>query len=182
MTCAAVRCSPWSAAFPAPPPPSFASPLCSAVHRYYAAVRLLPSVRARSTANCLFGPACRVSRRVGGFPVLVHVVSRRAQGLRLRGILLALAFTGRFDVAFPLEPQGRHPHMGSRSSISWPTDASVYASAPTSRRSRQDSRSGWFAIPFLQGSCIPCNMPVYPGARPRPTCGINLIVHGISNA
>jgi hypothetical protein len=78
---------------------------------------------------------------------------------RFRSIRCGLPF-GRTRSASPL---------GSRSSISWPTDASVYASAPTSRWTRQDSRSGWFAIPFLRGSLIPCNMPVYPGARVRPT-------------
>ena len=40
-----------------------------------------------------------------------------------------------------------------------------------SRLPRQDSRSEWFATPFLQDSFIPCCMPVYPGAhtlRPPP--------------
>src|SRR5437762_9790883 len=43
-----------------------------------------------------------------------------------------------------------------------PVDASVYASPGTSRRPAQDSRSRWFATPFLWGSFIPCCTPVYP--------------------
>src|SRR6266849_1936274 len=41
----------------------------------------------------------------------------------------------------------------------------VYASKDTSRCPLQDSRSGWIRY-FLscRGSCIPYNMPVYPGA------------------
>ena len=49
-----------------------------------------------------------------------------------------------------------------------PASASVYASIRTSRFELQDSRSGWFAVPFLQDSFIPCNMPVYPGALSVP--------------
>src|SRR5450631_2423133 len=56
------------------------------VHRYYGAVRLLHSVRVRRSALRLLGPASILtgSRRSGGLPVLVHVVSQRAQVLRLR--------------------------------------------------------------------------------------------------
>src|SRR4029078_13598824 len=43
-----------------------------------------------------------------------------------------------------------------------PVDASVYASPGTSRHPAQDSRSKWFATPFLWGSFIPDCTPVYP--------------------
>ena len=43
-----------------------------------------------------------------------------------------------------------------------PVDASVYTSPGPSRRPAQDSRSRWFAIPFLWGTCIPDCTPVYP--------------------
>ena len=43
-----------------------------------------------------------------------------------------------------------------------PVDASVYASPGTSRHPAQDSRSRWFATPFLWGSFIPDCTPVYP--------------------
>src|SRR5437762_7492773 len=43
-----------------------------------------------------------------------------------------------------------------------PVDASVYASPGTSRHPAQDSRSRWFATPFLWGSFIPDYTPVYP--------------------
>jgi len=45
-----------------------------------------------------------------------------------------------------------------------PIDASVYTSPGTSRHPAQDSRSRWFATPFLWGSFIPDCTPVYPDA------------------
>jgi len=65
-----------------------------------------------------------------------------------------------------LPERSRHPDPSAfRSSIARPTDTSVYASSDTSRCRLQDSRPGWIrCFPFLQGSFIPYNMPVYPGA------------------
>src|ERR1039458_2770356 len=55
------------------------------VHRYYGAVRLLQHVHVRITVYGLLGPALIAKpRRAGDLPVLVHVVSRRAEVLRLR--------------------------------------------------------------------------------------------------
>ncbi len=45
-----------------------------------------------------------------------------------------------------------------------PVDASVYTSPGTSQHPAQDSRSRWFATPFLWGSFIPDCTPVYPDA------------------
>src|SRR5260370_12799567 len=45
-----------------------------------------------------------------------------------------------------------------------PVNASVYTSPGTSRHPAQDSRSRWFATPFLWGSFIPDCTPVYPDA------------------
>jgi hypothetical protein len=58
------------------------SPLVRAVHRYCPTVRLLPGVHAGRTA-CLLPPVCSgfPCRRLGGLPVLVHEVSRRARAL-----------------------------------------------------------------------------------------------------
>src|SRR6202167_2042935 len=63
------------------------------VHRYYGAVRLLQSVRARLLALRLRGPASFPCgpRRSRGLPVLVHVVSQRARVLRLRRTDCSLA-------------------------------------------------------------------------------------------
>ena len=54
-----------------------------------------------------------------------------------------------------------------------PVDASVYTSPGTSRYPAQDSRSRWFATPFLWGSFIPDYTPVYPDdcARSRARLG-----------
>ncbi len=56
------------------------------VHRYYGVVRLLQSVRVCLVAWHLRRPASFPfgTRRSRGLPVLVHVVSQRARGLRLR--------------------------------------------------------------------------------------------------
>src|SRR5207248_3406474 len=54
-------------------------------------------------------------------------------------------------------PEMRFSKLDSRR-----VDASVYASPGTSRYPAQDSRSRWFATPFLWGSFIPDCTPVYP--------------------
>jgi hypothetical protein len=65
-------------------------------------------------------------------------------------------------------PELRFSKLNSR-----PVDASVSASPGTSRHPAQDSRSRWFATPFLWGSFIPDCTPVYPEdctpLRPRRT-------------
>ena len=62
------------------------------LRRYYGALRLLPGVHVRLVAIRLPGPVC-LRRRQGGLPVLVHIVSRRTRGLRLRGAPLSLAMS-----------------------------------------------------------------------------------------
>jgi len=55
------------------------------VHRYYSTVRLLQYVHVRRAAFGIRGPALILGpRRAGDLPVLVHVDSQRARGLRLR--------------------------------------------------------------------------------------------------
>src|SRR6185295_16822146 len=58
-------------------------PFVRLVHRYYGAVRLLRGVHVRLAAFRLRGPVSILMgpRRLGDLPVLVHVVSRRAQAL-----------------------------------------------------------------------------------------------------
>src|SRR3954447_19784252 len=46
-----------------------------------------------------------------------------------------------------------------------PACASVNASMAALRLAMHDSRSGWFATPFLYDSFIHYSTPVYPGAR-----------------
>jgi len=68
VTCAAVRCSPWSAAFPPPPPPSFASPLCSAGSQVLCRGPT-PPLRARPQYGYLPSRAGLPSQQAGGrFP------------------------------------------------------------------------------------------------------------------
>ena len=65
--------------------------------------------------------------------VLVHIVSRRARGLRLRRIRFRLAIYGKIDMAFPFNEQGQHPETRFSQLNTRPTDASIYAWAVPSR-------------------------------------------------
>src|ERR1700738_2149343 len=67
-------------------------------HRYYSAVRLLRDVHA-GRAACAFTRRPTVlfgTRHLRGLPVLVHEVSRRVWGLRLRRTEQGLAFSPLF--------------------------------------------------------------------------------------
>ena len=112
------------------------------VHRYYTRVRLLRGVHIRRAVYGLPGPARRFLWRHGGLPVLVHEVSQRARGLRLRGTRRRLAMS-----PLPVWPSTIGTVSASRLAFSKlhtrPTDAAVYASQAASRRPAQNSRSGW---------------------------------------
>jgi hypothetical protein len=81
------------------------------VHRYYGAVRLLQSVRARLVALRLRGPASFPCgpRRSRGLPVLVHVVSQRARVLRLRRTDCSLAIIAKQPCCLPPSGKSRRP-------------------------------------------------------------------------
>src|SRR6201984_303469 len=71
------------------------------VHGYYGTVRLLLHVHVRRSVYGLRGPVLIFRpRRTGDLPVLVHVVSQRAQVLRLRRTEQPLALT-RPSCCFP---------------------------------------------------------------------------------
>jgi len=55
----------------------------------------------------------------------------------------------RWPYSLPLLSTGSAPRISFTKLHTRPTDASVYASPTASRRCAQDSRSGWFATPFL---------------------------------
>src|SRR6202047_3825930 len=79
------------------------------------------------------------SRRLRGLPVLVHEVSRRVWGLRLRRTEQELAYSLLF-----LWPSAHYKDVGVRiasfrSSIAHPAYSPVYASLTPSRESAQDS-------------------------------------------
>src|SRR5712692_3434495 len=76
------------------------SALVRLVHRYYTEVRPLRRVHVRCSATGLSGPASYYLWHNGGLPVLVHEVSQRARGLRLRGTRRWLAFCASANVAF----------------------------------------------------------------------------------
>src|SRR5258707_409700 len=78
---------------------------------HYARVRLLHSVHVRRLVLGLHGPACGLVtfRRCEDLPVLVHTVSRRAWGRRLRGAEGEARVSACLRVAFPLWVQGRRP-------------------------------------------------------------------------
>jgi hypothetical protein len=110
------------------------------VHRYYGAVRLLRSVRVCLVAWHLRRPASFPCgpRYSGGLPVLVHVVSQRARGLRLRRTDCSLAVIANHRVAFLHQERVdililRFSKLNTR-----PTDTPVYASSGISRCLLQD--------------------------------------------
>ena len=138
---------------------------------YYADVRLLAGVHARVTllafradpvAGC---PGCR-----RGLSVLARAVSRRAYGSWTTLGLPRTRDIVRCNVAFPLGAHSLRHRLRFSKLDSSPVDASVYTSPGTSRHPAQDSRSRWFATPFLWGSFIPDYTPVYPDAcAPSPS-------------
>jgi hypothetical protein len=99
-------------------------------------------VHVRRSAYGVPGPARHFLWRHGGLPVLVHKVSQRARGLRLRGTRRRLALSPP-----PVWPASFVTESASRFAFSKlntrPTDAAVYASRAASRRPAQNSRSGW---------------------------------------
>ena len=91
------------------------------------------------------GPASILRpKRTGDLPVLVHVVSQRAQVLRLRRTETTTRDLAWLPCCLPPQERSRHPVPSAfRSSIARPTDTSVYASSGISRSRLQDSRPGW---------------------------------------
>ena len=81
--------------------------------------------------------------------VLVHIVSQRAWGLRLRGISARTRDSALAGVAFPLYPQGRHPSFTFSKLNTLPADASClrFDDGLTTATARLEVR--WFATPFL---------------------------------
>ena len=103
-----------------------------------------PTPRRRTCGPCglsLLPPSCDSlwRRRLRGLPVLVHEVSRRVWGLRLRRTEPKLALTFRFML-----PSAHYKDVGVRvasfrSSIAHPAYSPVYASPCTSRYPTQNS-------------------------------------------
>ena len=132
----------------------------------YATVRLPTGVHVGLLAHDLLQPARRGFRdgRRWGLPVLARGVSMHAWGLRLRGVLRALA------IAHPsVLPSAMRNDVGTPVAIisqlnTLPACAPVNASMAASRLAMHDSGSGWFAKPFLYDSFIHYSTPVYPGA------------------
>jgi hypothetical protein len=135
------------------------------LRRYYARVRLLAGVPVRiALLASRTGPAAGRppdAREVSRFSRVQFLDVRTALGLRRAWRRLALSHPSVW------------PSLGSTRSApgtrfskldSSPVDASVYTSPGTSRHPAQDSRSRWFATPFLWGSLIPDCTPVYPDA------------------
>src|ERR1700732_1675022 len=143
------------------------------LRRYYTDVRLLACVHARivllaSRADPAAGKpgyrrdlaeapikgAGQVGSRAFSFPTCSWLsdYAGSAENSRLRSPQCGLPVASTRS-AFGL----RFSKLNSR-----PVGASVYASPGTSRHPAQDSRSRWFATPFLWGSFIPDCTPVYP--------------------
>src|SRR5262252_6663213 len=81
------------------------------IHRYYSAVRLLGDVHAGRTATAFSRRPAAVfrSRCLRGLPVLVHEVSRRVWGLRLRRAKQELALS-----PLSMLPSAHYKDVGAR--------------------------------------------------------------------
>src|SRR6266849_5587109 len=140
------------------------------LHRYYCAIRLPTAVHAGRAAFAFSGrTAAFACSQPWGLPVLVHTISRRARGLRLRGSAVRLAISAVTACCLPLQTTGSATSVcGFRSSIPCPSlPLSMLRTAPRDARRKTRGQDG-FAAPFLSDSFIPYCMPVYPDARSVP--------------
>ena len=103
-----------------------------------------------------------------GLPVLVRKGSERAWGLATAPGPAQTRDGVCVGVAFRIRALRRRPKRVLSRLHTQPARAAVNASPTASRPPTHDSGSGWFAIPFLCGSCIRSFPPVYPGARSVP--------------
>ena len=87
-----------------------------------------------------------------------------ARGLRLRGVLRALALTLPSVLPSALMNDVGTPVAIISQLNTLPACAPVNASMAALRPATHDSGSGWFATPFLYDSLIHHSTPVYPGA------------------
>jgi len=156
---------PWSSAFPPATPPPVSRPV-------------LFDAISGTTPMSDFPAACMAGLRPRAFParsvashgdhrdlpVLVHRMSAHAQGLRLRGAGRRLANWRRRPCGLPPDATGSAPRIIFYGAGCLACDSPCQRFAPSLRVVTHDSGPGWFAIPFLWGSCIPYPMPVYPGA------------------
>ncbi len=132
---------------------------------YYADVRLLAGVHARVAllafrADPVAGwprmPARSLGSRACSFSTCVRLLDYAGPDENSRS---------RFrQCGLPVTSTRSAPEIRFSKLDSSPVDASVYTSPGTSRHPAQDSRSRWFATPFLWGSFIPDCTPVYPDA------------------
>ena len=133
------------------------------LRRYYADVRLLANVHARivlsaSRAVPVAGTPRKSARSLGSRACSFSTCSWLSDYAGSDGNSRLRSRQCGLPVASTRSASGlRFSKLNSR-----PVDASVYASPGTSRHPAQDSRSRWFAIPFLWGSFLPDCTPVYP--------------------
>ena len=136
------------------------------LRRYYARVRLLAGVHARIVLLA--------SRTDPVSPVGSRIPARSlgSRACSFSTCVRLLDYAGPAGVSRYRPRQCGLPDRSTRSAPgtqfsklhSSPVDASVYTSPDPSRHLAQDSRSRWFATPFLWGSFIPDCTPVYPDA------------------
>src|SRR5271157_4841822 len=114
-------------------------------------MRLLRGVPVRLVVIGLPGPVPIRSGSPRGLPVLVHIVARRARGLRLRRARHRLANSADRQCCLPTVRTGSAPGSMFSQLDTLPTGTSVYASPAASRRPTQDSRPGWSRCSFPVG-------------------------------
>ncbi len=139
------------------------------LHKYYRVVRLLAGVRVGRAAIAFSHRSVGLATDAEqGLPVLVRGGSGRAWGLPTAPGPAQTRDGVCVGVAFRIRALRRRPKRVLSRLHTQPARAPVNASPTASRPPTHDSGSGWFAIPFLCGSCIRSFPPVYPGARSVP--------------
>ena len=120
-------------------------------------------------------PALLYPIRHRGERVQQHLamVKARAGSSTTPDLAMARDLSPSANVAFPLTEQGRHPVLSFRSSITQPTDGSIYASPAASRRPVQDSRSGWSRFSFPVGLFHPLQRAGLSRRTLAPVLGYN---------
>ena len=139
------------------------------VHRYYGAVRLLQHVHVRRSAYGLRGPAfdplTEGALEISRFSCMLFLSVRGFSRLRRTGQPLAYNAAAVLPSSYSLG--SRHPDLRFfEAQSARPTDASGlrFTQHLAMSHARLEVRMESL-FPFLQGTCTPYNMPVYPGAQ-----------------
>src|SRR5271157_5077827 len=166
------------AAFPPPSPPPICGRLCSRLHRYYAAVRLLASPATASPPRLPVAAQLRQSGLGEMRPPRFRRVPFIRNGVSDHGRAVAPRVTVRNMLPSTLSTASASATL-SLSRLNIPLRMiAVYASHPPSPTTTQHSLQGGTLLPYPRRTFTGWNAPASPGALitdgidtiPRPSC------------